>query len=208
MKIARTGALLGLLVAIAACGCTSFKRYLYEGGDRDSWQHPEEVLRALDIEPGDRIADIGAGGGYFAFRFADAVGPQGMVYAADIDRGMTDYLRERVQQEGRQNLIVVDADVDDPALPTQVDLLFLCNTYHHIDDPQRYFEDAARYLVEGGRLAVIDYKRYGWFQALFGHYTPADTLRAQIEDAGYGFQAEHRFLPRQSFLVFTRPGRD
>jgi ubiquinone/menaquinone biosynthesis C-methylase UbiE len=196
-----------LAVVALLAGCTSFKRYLYEGGDRDSWQHPERVVQALEIRPGDRVADVGAGGGYFSFRLADAVGEHGTVYAADVDTGMTDYLRTRALAEGRTNMEIVAAEIDDPALPGQVDLIFLCNTYHHIDDPAAYFGGAARYLDEGGRIAIVEYARYGWFQALFGHYTPGDQIRAEMEDAGYRLEAEHRFLPRQSFLIFRAAPR-
>ena len=69
-------------------GCAGLKRCAYEGFDRDDWQAPERVVEVLGIEPGDRIADVGAGGGYFTFRLADAVGAQGLVYAVDVDEGI------------------------------------------------------------------------------------------------------------------------
>ena len=76
-----------LLIATLAGGCTGFKRWAYgEGPSRDAWQFPDRVIQSLDIEPGDRVADLGAGDGYFTFRLAEAVGPSGIVYAVDIDR--------------------------------------------------------------------------------------------------------------------------
>ena len=73
----------------------SWKRFAYEGFDRDSWQQPDAVIEALAIRPGSTVADIGAGGGYFSFRLADAVGPNGRVYAVDIDEDMVAYLKKK-----------------------------------------------------------------------------------------------------------------
>ena len=83
--MARTQAVtvsMALLALVALTSCTSVKRWAYTRGDRDAWQHPEKVIAALEIVPGQRIADLGSGGGYFSFRLADAVGPDGVVYAA------------------------------------------------------------------------------------------------------------------------------
>ena len=83
------------------------KRWAYEGFDRDSWQHPEEVIKALEIQAGDQVADLGAGSGYFTFRLADAVGSTGKVYAVDIDAEMNSDLAKQVQDKGYQNIEIV-----------------------------------------------------------------------------------------------------
>jgi len=120
------------LVALAALtlyGCGALKRFAYEGIGRDSWQKPAEVIALLDLHPGEQVADIGAGGGYFSFRLADAVGPGGRVYAVDVDDDMIEYLRSRAQREGRSNVEVIRGEYGDPLLPDgRIDLVFTCDT--------------------------------------------------------------------------------
>jgi ubiquinone/menaquinone biosynthesis C-methylase UbiE len=195
-----------LIVALAfqVAACTSFKRWCYEGGDRDSWQKPAAVVAALQLDPGDVVADIGAGGGYFTFRFADAVGPTGKVYAVDVDEGMIDYLKERAASEKRDNVEAVLAAFDDPRLPERgVDMIFTSNTYHHLSDRTEYFRRAARYLKPGGRIAIVEYNDHSWFAALFSHYTPPELIKTEMEAAGYAREIELGFLDRQSFQIFV-----
>ena len=193
------------LLAASMIGCAAVKRCAYGGFGRDGWQQPDRVIEALDLRPGARVADLGAGGGYFTFRLADAVGPEGRVLAVDIDADMTRHLAERARQEGRGNVEVILARHDDPLLPEAgVDLIFTVNTYHHIEDRSAYFARAARSLAPGGRVAVIEYRPEGLFQRIFPHATLADVIRREMESAGYRLEEQHDFLDRQSFLVFWR----
>lgn len=196
--------LAGLLVLVLGLGCTSWKRFAYEGWGRDSWQQPERVIEALALAPGARVADLGSGGGYFSFRLARAVGPQGRVYAVDVDRGLDDYVAQRAREEGLANLDVILADYDDPHLPAEgVDLLFTCNTYHHIEGRSEYFARIRSRLRPGARVAIVDFSDKSWFARVFGHTTPAATIRSEMEAAGYTLVAQHDFLSRQHFLVFA-----
>lgn len=201
-KVSRTLTLIAVLLCTA---CTALKRCSYEGFDRDAWQQPDRVVRALGIRPGDRVADLGSGGGYFTFRLASAVGPEGRVYAVDVDEGLNDYVRERAREEGRTNVEVIRARYDDPLLPEGgVDLIFLSNAYHHIDDRPSYFRNAQRYLRPGGRIAIVEFNGQGWLEGWFGHYTPAEMIEEEIEAAGYRLDERFDFLPKQSFLVFSQ----
>lgn len=194
---------LGVAMLAALCvGCTGFKRWAYEGWGRDKWQQPEQVIRSLRLRPGDHVADLGSGGGYFTFRLARAVGPTGRVYAVDVDAGMNDYIVERAREEGIANVSAILARYEDPLLPESgVDLIFTSNTYHHIEKRPDYFRNARRYLRPGGRVAILDLAGKGWFDGIFGHWTPAETIRAEMEAAGYRLEEELP-LPRQSFLIF------
>ena len=201
------GVTVGLLALTLASACTAFKRFAYEGLGRDRWQQPDAVIRALDIQPGDRIADIGAGGGYFTFRLADAVGREGTVYAVDIDDDMTKYLRNRAEKDGYHNVDVVLATPTDPGLPTAgVDLIFTCDTYHHFDNPSAYFAQLKGALRPGGRVAIIDYRPEGFWQRLFGHATASNAIENDMRAAGYRVVDNYAFLSRQSFVVFTPDG--
>jgi arsenite methyltransferase len=209
MKLKRLGKI--LLVALALGLALGFlfraelRRWAYSGFSRDAWQQPERVLAALDLQPGQRIADIGSGGGYFTFHLARAVGPEGKVFAADIDAEMNDYVRRRAAELGLGNIETILAEFDDPLLPEDgVDLIFLCNTYHHLSDRTEYFRRARRYLRPGGRVAIVDFRREGgFFIRLTGHYSDVETIRRELEPAGYTVAAAHDFLSRQLFIILT-----
>ncbi len=189
-------------------GCAAFKQCAYEGLSRDEWQQPERVIQSLQIRPDDAIADLGAGSGYFTFRLARAAGSGGKVYAVDIDKDMTELLKQKVREQNAQNVQVVFAKPEDPLLPDGgVDLIFTSNTYHHIGDRVRYFAALRRSLRPGGRLAVIDYDRRSWSAGLLRHYTPSDLIKREMEQAGYRLVREFDFLDRQSFLLFESGAR-
>src|SRR5262245_936876 len=122
-----------LLVVGLLGGCTSLKRLAYEGFSRDRWQQPERVIAALGIRPGDRVADLGSGSGYFTLRLAHAAGPTGRVYAVDVDEAMNEYLRRRLVREEVTNVDVILGHFDDPQLPDAgIDLVLVSDTYHHL----------------------------------------------------------------------------
>jgi ubiquinone/menaquinone biosynthesis C-methylase UbiE len=192
-----------LVCAALALGCSSFKRFGYEGFDRDEWQHPERVLEELAIEPGTRIADVGAGGGYFTFKLADATGESGSVYAVDVDEDMTTYLEERAAEEGRSNVNVILGEFGDPLLPDgEIDLLFTSNTYHHLEDRVAYFGGVRADLAPGGRIAILELRGESWFSRNFGHFTDRDEIVREMIEAGYEEVASHDFIERQTFTIF------
>ncbi len=188
-------------------GCTAeMKARAYAGDDRDAWQQADRVIAELHLAPGQKVADIGSGGGYFTFRLAEAVGSEGVVYAVDVDADMNERLAGIAMERGASNVHIVLAAFDDPRIPQPVDLIFTSNTYHHLEDRVAYLEKAARYIAPGGRIAVVEYRRKGFFQRFLGHATEADEIRSEFESAGYALVADHDFLDRQHFLVFRRPG--
>jgi ubiquinone/menaquinone biosynthesis C-methylase UbiE len=196
---------LAIIFLVGTTTCTDIKRWAYEGFDRDEWQHPEEVIKALKIKAGDQVADLGAGSGYFTFRLADAVGPTGKVYAVDIDEEMNADLAKRVQEKGYQNIEVVLARPNNPGLPdNDMDLIFTSNTYHHLEDRVTYFANLQQDLQLDARIAIIDFTGEGRFQQLFGHYTPTETIQRELQEAGYTLEAKLESLPTQVFLIFVR----
>jgi ubiquinone/menaquinone biosynthesis C-methylase UbiE len=193
-----------LLLALNASACAAWKRFAYEGFGRDEWQQPEAVIALLGIGPGDRVADLGAGGGYFAFRLADAVGPSGRVYAVDVQDDMLGYLAQQARERGAANVTVVKAALDDPQLPDgEIDLLFTSNTYHHIADRPAYFRRVLDDLAPNGRVAILELDGSGgWFSRTFGHFTPAEEIAREMREAGYEQIAAHEIIDRQSFQIF------
>lgn len=189
---------------LVCTGCGSLSRTFMNASWRDRWQQPEAVIQSLSIQPGDHVADLGAGGGYFTFRLADAVGPAGKVYVVDVNEGHLDYIARRAKERGYLNVEVILAEYDDPLLPEGgVDLIFTCNTYHHLKNRPDYFKSTARYLRPDGRIAIIDLAGKGWLFRLLGHWTPKETVRNEMEAAGYVLARDFDFLSRQNFQVFT-----
>ncbi len=179
-------------------------------GTRASWQLPEQVVQALALEPGAVVADIGAGDGYFTFRLARAVSESGRVFAVDIDAGIVNGLRAAALQRGVGNVEAVLARADDPQLPDgSVDLALVCNVYHHIEARQDYFRALRRDLAPGGRVAIIEMTGrlpLRWLGPP-GHWTSADTLRREMEEAGYRLVTRDDFLPLQNFFLFESAGQ-
>jgi SAM-dependent methyltransferase len=119
---------------------------------------------------------------------------------------MNDYVRSEAERRGLANVETVLASESDSGIPPgAVDLVFTCNTYHHLPDPPEYFRRLRAALRPGGRLAVVDFKPEGFFQKR--HASGDEAIRADLGAAGYELEAEHGFLERQHFLVF-RPVED
>jgi SAM-dependent methyltransferase len=201
----RLGLALTLVAALQLLGCGAWKRFCYEGFDRDSWQKPDQVIELLEVAEGQRIADIGAGGGYFSMRLADAVGPSGRVYAVDVDDDMIEYLQGRVADEGRENVEVVRGEFADPLLPDgEIDLVFTSNTFHHIEEQSAYFGRILRDLRPDGRVAILELNDQSFFPRTLGHMTPKSDIVQAMEGAGYVLAGDFDLVERQSFLVFER----
>ncbi len=172
---------------------------------RDEYQKPDEVLKALALRPGEVVADIGAGSGYFALRFARAVGDSGRVYAVDISPDMVRHLNRRLRDAGVRNVVTILSDPDDPLLPdASVDRFVIVDTWHHVDDQAKYLALMKRMLKPGGQVVHIDFqKRELPIGPPLAMKIAREDLVGQMEGAGFRLSAEHTFLPYQYFLVFT-----
>jgi ubiquinone/menaquinone biosynthesis C-methylase UbiE len=175
-----------------------------EDPNRSAWQKPAEVIRQLSLEPGEAVADIGAGSGYFTVRFARAVGPRGKVYAVDIDRGMLDHIERRAKEAHLGNIQLVLAEPHDPKLPAaSVDVIFICDTLHHISDRATYYPFLARALRPGGRLVNIDfYKKPLPVGPPLAMKIAKEAMMAEATTAGFHVIKDFDFLPYQYFLIF------
>jgi arsenite methyltransferase len=171
---------------------------------RDAWQKPKQVVERLDIQPGARVADLGAGGGYFTWYLAAAVGPQGKVYAAEIDDTALAIIEKEMKSRGVTNVVPIRAEPGDAKLAEPVDLVFSCDTYHHMEDRVAYFQSLARYLKPDGKVAILDFHAEGFFSGLLGHGTTKQEVRREMESAGYRLAAEYDFIDRQHFQLFSR----
>ncbi len=177
---------------------------MLENPQRDAEQKPEEVIAAMRIKQGEVIADIGAGSGYFTFRFASHVGASGRVYAVDINPEMILYMNRRIRDKKVNNVVTVLSASNDPLLPdASIDRFFICNTWHHVENRPPYIALMKRMLKSGGQIIVLDYLK----KDLPGGPPPEmklareDAIR-EMESGGFRLAQEHTFLPYQYFLVF------
>jgi SAM-dependent methyltransferase len=176
---------------------------VFDDPERDAWQKPHRVIKALALAPDARVADLGAGTGYFAVRLAHMM-PKGSVYAVDIEPDMVKYLSGRASREGLSNMVAVEGAPHDPRLPEKVDLVLLVDVYHHVEERSRYFRRLAGDLRPGGRVAVIDFKLDSPEGPPRQARIAPERVKAELAQAGYRLLEEHAFLPYQYFLVFGR----
>ncbi len=177
----------------------------FEDPKREEWQKPDEVVKALHLQPGDSVVDIGAGTGYFTRRFAQAVLPGGVALGLDIEHSLVNYMKEDAR---KLNLTNYDAKVvmpDDPELePQSADVVFLCNTYHHIDNRTDYFRRISKSLKPGGRVVVVDYYKKEMPEGPpQRHKLSKEAVLQEFKEAGYRLLRSHDFLPYQYFLEFV-----
>jgi predicted methyltransferase len=174
---------------------------IFDDPERDAWQKPREVIRALELKPDAVVADIGAGTGYFAVRLAHMV-PQGRVYAVDTEHAMVKHVAARARSAGLANVVAVHGGADDPRLPDKADLILLVDVYHHVENRERYFSRLAAALKPGGRVAVVDFRMDSPHGPPKRARVEPERVKTELARAGYRLVQDHGFLPYQYFLVF------
>ena len=178
---------------------------MLEDPKRDEYQKPHEVMMALSLKPGETVADIGSGSGYFTLRIAAHVGDTGRVFAVDIDPAMIRFLNRRIRDAGVRNVQTILAEPADPLLPdASVDRFVIVDTWHHIEKPLDYLALMRRMLKPGGQVVMIDFqKRELPLGPPMAMKIAREDLVRQMEANGFHLVKEHTFLPYQYFLVFS-----
>jgi ubiquinone/menaquinone biosynthesis C-methylase UbiE len=133
-----------------------------EGPDRDAWQKPDLIMDALGIGEGSVVADLGAGGGWFTVRLARRVGPNGIVFAQDVQPQMLEAIKRRVDREGFRNVDYVQGSIDDPRLPPKrLDAVLIVDTYHEVANPIALLRNVSASLNATGRIGIVDFTLEG-----------------------------------------------
>ena len=178
-----------------------------EGPDRESWQRPDLVMDTLRIGDGSVVADLGAGGGWFTVRLARRVGPNGRVYAEDIQRQMIEAIDRRVTREGMKDRVkLVLGTPLNPRLPDgQLDAVLIVDAYYEMEQPVALLRNIARALKPDGRLGLIDFKKDGGGPGppLEERVDPEVVIRS-AEAAGLKLISRETFLRYQYMLIFGR----
>jgi 2-polyprenyl-3-methyl-5-hydroxy-6-metoxy-1,4-benzoquinol methylase len=177
-----------------------------ERSDRAVWQKPDEVVQALGLRGNEVVFDLGAGSGYFSFRFAAAL-PAGKVIAADTEGEMIRHIHHRAMTEGVQNVEVKLIKPSDPEVDASADLVFICDVLHHVTDRPSWLRKLASGMKSGARLVLIEFKEGKLPE---GPPEGAKIPRAELVSLATGARLvlakEHEgLLPYQVFLEFRKP---
>ena len=179
---------------------------LLESPDRDLWQPPDQIMDAMGIADGSVVADIGAGSGWFTIRLARRVGPQGLVYAEDVQDEMINAITRRVQREAITNVKPVLGVGSNPRLPAKsLDAVLIVDAYHEVQDRVTMLSNLARSLKPQGRIGVVDFKLEGTGPGPEqDERVSPDVVVKDAKEAGLRLIRQEPFLPYQYFLIFGK----
>ena len=178
---------------------------------RDAWQKPDAVIDWLELAPDARVADLGAGTGYFAVRLAKAV-PRGSVVGQDIEASMVEYMTKRFENEGILNATSAKGSAEASGLQGKFDLILVVDVFHHVDEPATYFASIGDLMAPGGRLVVVDFDP----EAPEDAPGPPAKMRMSIDEVSASLDAagwrpkrrNEELLPYQYILEFVRADAD
>lgn len=165
------------------------------------------VLESLQIKPGDVIADIGSGGGYFAFEFAQRVGKNGKVFAIDTNKDLLAYIDAKIKTQQIQNVATVMSSENGFVLPNAgCDLMFMRNVFHHLSNAVLYLQNIEVNLNPKGRIALIEWRpgAKGFCTMHMGHSTSESEICEAMKAAGFQHLESFNFLDKQSFNIFEK----
>jgi predicted methyltransferase len=176
-----------------------------ERPERDQEERPDLVLEALQLKPGDLVADIGCGTGYFSWRMAQAVGPKGIVYGEEIQQEMLDKLAEQMKARGVTNVVGVLGTIDDPKLPQPVDLAILVDVYHECSQPAEMLAAICRRLKPGGRVVFVEYRGEDPEVPIKPlHKMTEAQVKKEMTAQPLDYVTTVRTLPRQHVIIFRK----
>jgi len=177
----------------------------YEREGREAVQKLDGIVAACELRPGMAVADVGAGTGLFTRPFARAVAPGGKVFAVDITEEFVDWIEKTCREQEIENVTCVKNTETSVELPPEsVDLVFLCDTYHHFEYPFKMLDSISAALKPGGRLVIVDYKREEGVSRewVMGHVRAGmKTVIAECERAGFTFVDEVPGLMKENYLI-------
>ncbi len=174
--------------------------------ERETEENVEGALDAIGIPAGSTVAEVGAGVGYVALKMSNRVGPNGKVFANDIQQPMLMRLRETTTHLGIPNVITVLGEPDNPKLPeNSMDLIILVDVYHEFSQPQKMLRGIRSALKPDGRLVLLEYRKEDPFVPILAeHKMSIAEVKAELEPEGFRLTQTIETLPRQHILIFKR----
>ena len=156
----------------------------------------DKIINSLNLKPNWKVADLGAGGGYFSFQFAKKVK---RIYSLDINKKFLNFIKKQAEKQKIKNIKTIEIK-NKVEIPEKVDLIFTRNVYHHLKDRVNYFKQLKPYLKKNGKIVIIDWKKG---KSFIGHFTKRQTIIDELKKAGYKLFNEFE-LPKQNFLIFKK----
>ena len=174
--------------------------------ERDLEEEPDRAVNVLKLEKGAVVADVGAGSGYMTVKLSKKVGPQGKVYATDIQQGMLDLLNKRLAKNKITNVTTVLGTQNDPGLPPDaLDLVIMVDVYHELSQPQLMLAKIRASLKPGGRLVLLEYRKEDPDVPIRPeHKMSVADAKLEVEAEGFKLTRTNEDLPRQHILIFTK----
>jgi len=185
---------------------TNFQARKFNKKASDPKNKPDQIMKIVVLGQGQSVADIGAGGGYFSFRFAEIVGENGRVYAVDTNQKFIEFISKNAREQKLNNIYPILARKDKLNMAEQsLDLIFMRNVTHHLSDRTQYFEKLKQSLKPDGKIVIIDYKpsKSFSFSGMYGHHVAKDIIIQEMKDAGYLLEQDFGFLPQQHFTLYS-----
>jgi SAM-dependent methyltransferase len=183
------------------------KKYVefLEREDRAVWQKPDEIVSSLNLAGTETIADMGAGSGYFSFRFSKAL-PKGKVIAIDTDPEMIRYIHHKALSSGIKNIEVLLSSCDDPEIPEKTDIVFICDVMHHVDKRAQWLAKLNSKIEKGTKLVLIEFKEGNLPEGPPGNVKiSAKEMLTLMRDANFKLIQENLILlPYQNYFVFEK----
>ncbi|MEO5896643.1 MAG: methyltransferase domain-containing protein [Vicinamibacterales bacterium] len=172
--------------------------------EREQEEAPTKAVAALKLKPGQVVADIGAGSGYYSMLLAPAVGLAGKVYATDIQQEMLTLIRQKLAANGVRNVETVLGTVTDPKLPDgSLDLAVMVDVYHELQQPEVFLRALKRTLKPDGRLVLIEFRKENPRVPIREeHKMTVREARVELEAGGYRFDEVIDVLPWQHIIIF------
>jgi ubiquinone/menaquinone biosynthesis C-methylase UbiE len=184
-------------------------RGVFEREGREIWDRRHDILRELRLRPGQDVADVGAGTGFFSLMMAAQVGSEGRVYAVDIAPEFIEAIEQRARAAQLDNVVGVVNDARSVRLPPDsVDLVFSSDTYHHFEYPMTTLRSIYEALRPGGDMVIVDFKRIPGFSSpwVLGHVRAGEEqVTSEIRAAGFELVERPDFMRTQYFLRFRKP---
>lgn len=181
---------------------TYVERFEKEG--REVYDKRDQIVADLELTPGMAVADIGAGTGLFTRLMAKAVGTEGKVYAVDISKNFVEHISATSKEQGLTQVEAILGESDDPKLPVDaLDLVYICDAYHHFEYPQKTLAAIHKALRPGGRLALMEFLRNSdWAREHVR--ADRDVFQKEIEEAGFELVKEFDGFTKNYFLIFKK----
>ena len=183
---------------------------VFEQPGREVYDKRQAIVAALALQPGMVVADLGAGTGFYTFLFAQQVGPSGRVYAVDISENFIEHIKQTANSQDLQNIEGIVNTQQSTQLPAEsVDVVFVCDTYHHFEYPQSMLASIHQSLRQNGQLVIIDFRKQpGLSSSWVMSHVRADEIAVirEVESVGFKLIGQPALLRDNFFLKFVKLG--